>query len=132
MSTLYTRAEGLSFLEAGQIPPDGIRLFNRGYIDGTGQLFRRVHRKKDCLGRHCPIHNPSDHSMREFPTHLRVPSPVDIKPMHMERICPHRIGHPDPDDINYWDVSVHGCDGCCRETIAKFLATETLQPDLGT
>lgn len=30
----------------------------------------------------------------------------------MERICPHGVGHPDPDDIN--PDGVHGCDGCCR------------------
>lgn len=29
----------------------------------------------------------------------------------MERMCPHGIGHPDPDEITL-DV-VHGCDGCC-------------------
>ena len=32
----------------------------------------------------------------------------------MERICPHGVGHPDPDDVLNQD-RVHGCDGCCRE-----------------
>lgn len=44
----------------------------------------------------------------------------------MERICPHGIGHPDPDDIAFKrnrprfgeDMakadSIHGCDGCCQ------------------
>jgi hypothetical protein len=31
-----------------------------------------------------------------------------------ERICPHGVGHPDPDDIFAQD-HVHGCDGCCQE-----------------
>lgn len=31
----------------------------------------------------------------------------------MERICPHGVGHPDPDDTN--PDTVHGCDGCCAQ-----------------
>lgn len=33
----------------------------------------------------------------------------------MERICPHGIGHPDPDEINLDENgrSVHGCCGIC-------------------
>lgn len=33
----------------------------------------------------------------------------------MERICPHGVGHPDPDEIDL-EVNakgIHGCDGCC-------------------
>ena len=33
----------------------------------------------------------------------------------VERVCPHGIGHPDPDWLkgkpSHWGV--HGCDGCC-------------------
>jgi hypothetical protein len=42
----------------------------------------------------------------------------------MERICPHGVGHPDPDHLAFVEErygtdeasveSVHGCDGCCR------------------
>jgi hypothetical protein len=34
----------------------------------------------------------------------------------MERVCPHGVGHPDPDDINVilGPEKVHGCDGCCE------------------
>jgi len=38
-----------------------------------------------------------------------------------ERICPHGIGHPDPDYVAYLAATkhdgdtVHGCDGCCYE-----------------
>ena len=41
----------------------------------------------------------------------------------MERICPHGVGHPDPDHLSFLErlfgeettrhESVHGCDGCC-------------------
>ena len=85
------------------------------YITGTGQIIY-VHDKEDCTG-NCCIHNPSDHHMKDWPTHWR-----DDR-MLMERICPHGIGHPDPDDIEFKrkkfgdkvaDIeSVHGCDGCC-------------------
>jgi hypothetical protein len=90
----------------------------RLWITGTGQRVRNIHMPKDCAGRPCVVHNPSDHSMRDFKTHLRFPGPWDIKGIHTERICPHGIGHPDPDDLEYWrsrgeDYGVHGCDGCC-------------------
>ncbi len=85
------------------------------YETGTGQLLQ-VHAREDCSGR-CPIHAPSNHSLRTVPTHWR-----DDRGL-MERICEHGIGHPDPDDL-YFRVThgegvegagVHGCDGCCRE-----------------
>ena len=83
------------------------------YITGTGQKIK-VHDKKDCEGQYCCIHNPSDHCMKDFPTHWR-----DDRKL-MERICPHGVGHPDPDDLafkkrnGYPDSEgVHGCDGCC-------------------
>jgi hypothetical protein len=54
--------------------------------------------------------------MRDFPQSFRFDRYL------MERICPHGIGHPDPDDPkismghgdpeNNYDL-VHGCDGCC-------------------
>lgn len=73
------------------------------YITGTGQRVL-VHDEKDCVPP-CPIHSPSDHVMRGFPTHWRFDRRI------MERICPHGIGHPDPDDRT--EDGVHGCDGCC-------------------
>jgi hypothetical protein len=97
------------------IPPDGLWLHNRIYVDGTGQVIGMVHLKKHCRGRPCPIHNPSDHSMRGFRTHFRTDRYL------MERICPHGVGHPDPDDLAFQKKAmpdrasgVHGCDGCCR------------------
>lgn len=78
------------------------------YITGTGQRIL-VHDKATCRGSHCVIHNPSDHHMKDWPTHWREDRKM------MERICPHGIGHPDPDDIAFTKQnSVHGCDGCCE------------------
>lgn len=52
--------------------------------------------------------------MREWPLHWRSDRGI------FERICPHGIGHPDPDCMRFYleyheDISagVHGCDGCC-------------------
>ncbi len=83
------------------------------YITGTGQHIL-VHDKDKCEG-YCCIHNPSNHHMRDWPTHWR-----DDRRL-MERICPHGVGHPDPDDLAFkarigMDAEVegiHGCDGCC-------------------
>ena len=92
------------------IPPDGIYVTGkRMYIDGTGLVLHNVHRKADCRGPYCPIHRPSEHSMRAFPTHFRLDRYL------MERICPHGVGHPDPDDPS--GDTVHGCDGCCMDPV---------------
>lgn len=79
------------------------------YVTGTGQTLRNIHSVSGCLGRPCTIHHPSNHVMRDFPTHWREDRGI------MERICPHGVGHPDP-DMPYEgtdSVWVHGCDGCC-------------------
>lgn len=91
----------------------------RTYTTGTGQRLTNVHDWSACYGHRCPIHNPSDHSMVEFPTHWRGDRRI------MERICPHGVGHPDPDDLAFQDpdgsqmVGVHGCDGCCDPTFTE-------------
>lgn len=80
-----------------------------------------VHPANRCAGRPCVIHNPTDHHMRSWALHWR-----DDRKL-FERICPHGIGHPDPDQYYYWNETgqgwqgVHGCDGCCvsgRGTLA--------------
>lgn len=74
-----------------------------------------IHDPQLCYGRPCPCHGPSDHFMRGWPPHWRSDRGI------LERICPHGIGHPDPDQFLYWAEtdqefqSVHGCDGCCHE-----------------
>lgn len=76
------------------------------YTDGTGQKIM-VHSVDDCKGDHCVIHKPSFHKMNGWPTHWRHDRGI------MERICPHGVGHPEPDNYKMTD-SIHGCDGCCN------------------
>lgn len=64
-----------------------------------------AHSYADCSGPPCPIHWMTDHIMRGMPQHWRSDKKI------MERICPHGVGHDDPDEPN---IGVHGCDGCCR------------------
>lgn len=75
-----------------------------------------VHDPDLCAGQTCCIHNPSDHPMRAFPQLWRGDRQL------MERVCPHGVGHPDPDDLDYKRrlrgeayaryEGIHGCDGC--------------------
>lgn len=100
----------------------------------AGEGVLRTHPRSACEGRGIPccIHSPSEHRMRTWPMNWRGDTGV------MERICPHGIGHPDPDHLAYvrsltpehdcdedrgigacpyphleWQ-GVHSCDGCCR------------------
>lgn len=74
-----------------------------------GQPLYSVHEPSKCAGEACCIHNPSDHHMRTWPQHWRGDRRI------MERLCPHGVGHPDPDgQIPDGDNRTHGCDGCCR------------------
>ncbi len=59
-------------------------------------VMTRVHTPSVCAGRTCMIHNPTDHPMRSWPIHWR-----DDRGL-FERICEHRVGHPDPDQQDYW------------------------------
>lgn len=73
-----------------------------------------AHTKESCKGLFfdspCSLHNRTFHHMRSWPQHWRGDRKL------MERICKHGVGHPDPDNIKYANVSdsVHGCDGCCQ------------------
>lgn len=71
----------------------------------------RVHSPGLCALESCTVHNRSNHSMRIFPQHWRWDTHI------MERICPHGVGHPDPD--NPWVEGdfrwIHSCDGCCSD-----------------
>jgi hypothetical protein len=95
-------------------PDDFGGWFEKAVLVGGEEIF--AHPRKDCIGRQCCIHNPSDHHMRDWSQHFRPDRVLT------ERICPHGIGHPDPDDLYFKrlmagtdDVpdTVHGCDGCC-------------------
>lgn len=74
-------------------------------LENTDEVLPRTHSLDSCRGPVCPIHNRSDHHMRAYPQHFRWSRGI------MERICPHGVGHPDPDDPT--ENTVHGCDGCC-------------------
>lgn len=86
------------------------------YQDGFGNILM-VHKRTEGCDESCVIHNPSDHPMKDFPTLWRADRQL------MERVCPHGVGHPDPDHISFNGKihgvenavveSVHGCDGCC-------------------
>lgn len=81
----------------------------------------RTHSLEQCDGRDygCCIHNPSDHPLNTAPMHHRVRGGI----LFTERICPHGIGHPDPDSMTFLEQNmsrfnrdveeIHGCDGCC-------------------
>ena len=74
-----------------------------------GQRLTNVHAPDQCFGEWCCIHNPSPHHMVYWPQNWRADRRI------MERVCPHGIGHPDPDDPKTSDYyeGIHGCDGCC-------------------
>ena len=60
-------------------------------LEHTETVLHNVHSPSACAGANCTIHNRSDHHMRSFPQHWRSDRGI------MERICPHGVGHPDPD-----------------------------------
>ena len=76
-----------------------------------------VHPPSACASQRCCVHQPSDHPLSAAPLHWRSDRRL------MERICPHGIGHPDPDGLAWeraafgdefaWARGIHGCDGCC-------------------
>jgi hypothetical protein len=80
-----------------------------------GIRLTNVHSANRCQGRTCIVHNQTDHHMRGWPLLWRGDRAI------FERLCPHGIGHPDPDQFQFWKEtnrmyeSVHGCDGCCQE-----------------
>jgi hypothetical protein len=85
-------------------------------IPGTDTLIYNVHSARQCSGRPCVLHRPSNHHLRGWMLHYR-----DDKGQ-MERICPcHGVGHPDPDDLAYQlsigreGAGIHGCPGCCGD-----------------
>lgn len=82
---------------------------NNYKLENSEQILTNVHDPKICAGRPCTIHNLTNHNMRQFPQSWREDRSI------MERVCPHGVGHPDPDspwpnDSSNW---IHGCDGCC-------------------
>lgn len=93
------------------------------FVDGNGKHVEVHERTDDCVQNGCCIHNPSSHPLTGAPLVWRTAGMFDIKPSHMERICEHGVGHPDPDSLRYllrtgneslaMTLGIHGCDGCC-------------------
>lgn len=91
------------------------------YVTGTGQTLLDTHpQSADCERYGCPIHSPSQHHMRDWPTHWRGDRQL------MERICPHGVGHPDPDHIGWvrrtrgeGTALVESVHGCCGASLAE-------------
>lgn len=71
-----------------------------------------THGEGECAGEWCCI-KPSTHRLSRAPLNWRSDRRL------MERMCPHGVGHPDPDGLEAMDSAVlwaewlHGCDGCC-------------------
>jgi len=90
-----------------------------------------IHPPSRCAGFHCPWHNPSDHHMNTWTRTIRTD-----RHNLMERVCPHGIGHPDPDSLEWLgrigvpDDGVHTCDGCCQRSPGNSgpIGTETGSP----
>jgi len=97
--------------------PDFLLAEDMGLYEDTAVLEHtdtviRCHHPSQCEGHICSLHNRTDHSMRSFPQHWRWDRGI------MERVCPHGVGHPDPDDymiLNGDDNGIHGCCGCCSK-----------------
>lgn len=88
---------------------------NIAKLEHTDLTIIDTHPPGRCFGRHCTLHNRSNHTMRSFPQHWRSDKGM------MERICPHGVGHPDPDEYllttpQGQHLGVHGCDGCCTKS----------------
>lgn len=92
-----------------------VRIGTMGINDSShtlvgGQILIGVHSPDICVGQFCTIHNFSNHHMVDWPQNWRP----GFYHAYMERICPHGIGHPDPDEIYIEEIAVHNCDGCCH------------------
>lgn len=92
------------------------------FTDDSDKVWK-VHKAEACEGDNCPIHNPSDHPLKDAKIILREWSPFSSKPHGFaERFCEHGIGHSDPDSVAFYarqgsnGHGIHGCDGCCNGT----------------
>lgn len=76
-----------------------------------------AHPASSCAGQWaCPLHNRSVHPMRAMTQMWREDRGL------IERVCEHGCAHPDPDQYEFWLVTMgkkkadaemsHSCDGC--------------------
>ncbi len=80
-----------------------------------------THTARRCDGP-CAIHGPSAHHMRDLPVFYREHRGI------VERICPHGVGHPDPDQVGHWQktlsetqASAQSIHGCCEAKCCEAL-----------
>lgn len=82
-----------------------------------GWRYTNLHpANEECATDGCMIHNPDEAwvgNREGWPYSPRADG-------RMERLCPHGVGHPDPDAARFLNrtrpnlaASIHGCDGCC-------------------
>lgn len=109
--------------EAEQAMRDSIAALRRTGIklENSNETIYNPHPREQCVSDHCTLHNRSDHHMRAWPQHWRSDRGM------MERICPHGVGHPDPDEVH--PDTVHGCDGCCA-TYEELGMTEGMKTEI--
>jgi hypothetical protein len=109
---MFTDAEWNQILEL-MVAKQKTALADGTMVEWTDPIGRKyiVHAPSKCEGKPCVFHNPTPHSMSDRPIILRETGLI-------ERSCPHGIGHPDPDSVDYYGEGwgIHGCDGCCRSS----------------
>lgn len=94
------------------------------FIDFHGRVYKTHSRSRCALDKVCVIHNPTVHGMSWWPALMR-----EDKGYLVERICPHGVGHPDPDSLAFFVAAdmawmgTHGCDGCCSKAEQIMLDT---------
>jgi hypothetical protein len=101
-----------------------------GAVGRPGSIvLANVHPGELCAGRPCPIHNQTDHHMRDWPLLWRDDRGI------FERVCPHGVGHPDPDQLDYWRETgqdaqaIHGCEGCCEPRLVDAVIPDDFGPE---
>lgn len=120
VTSLFRRQKSLDFskgVRGAVVVEDPLRT----WVDDFGNRIVSVHLESiKCHSEGCAIHHPSNHAMSGFKRLWRY----DVR--LMERICPHGVGHPDPDHLRFLaslgprgktlseSQGVHGCDGCCK------------------
>ena len=68
---------------------------NTGSITIHGVSPTNVHPESACTGRPCVLHNPTDHTMRDWPIRWATDTAL------FERACPHSEWVVDPDQLDY-------------------------------
>lgn len=116
-TTIQLQSDYQTMMLAEELEKERVTSTHDEWKDCTGRKFYVHKRNALCDRDGCAIHNPTDHIMSDFKQFMR-----EDKSFLIERICPHGIGHPDPDSARFiakqegnGSINVHGCDGCCRD-----------------